>query len=90
MLQLNGEKSESPRNMFKCRLDWKSYGLLFEEREGRGGKDLTEIAGMEKKFWHLSLGKIKLPTFPHYCLLLQQARKVAQMSAFSEQTLQNK
>jgi len=65
-------------------------GFLFEDRESREGKDLTGTVGMKNKFWHLSLGRIKLPTSPHYCLLLQQARKVVQMSLFFEQTLENK
>ena len=31
--------------------------------EGRERKGLTETAGIKKKYWHLSLGKIELPTF---------------------------
>lgn len=35
-----------------------SYGLLFEEQEGRERKDLTETTSIKKEIGHLSLGKI--------------------------------
>ena len=42
--------------MFKRRLYWKPYGLLFKGREGRK-IDATGTAGMKKEFCYLSLGE---------------------------------
>lgn len=83
MLQLDGKNWKA--RVLCSTADWTGNLMgfsLFEEREGREGEDVTETAGMNKQFWHLSLGKIKLQTFPHFCLHLQNARKVAQMSSF--------
>ena len=40
MLQLMGKNEKR-----KCRLDWKSCVLLFEDPEGRKGKDAPETVG---------------------------------------------
>ena len=59
--------------------------VLFGEREVSEGKYATDTANMKKEFWHPSFGKIKF-----LAVHIHDARKAAQVSSFSKQTLSKK